>query len=356
MVQKQIADAPTPLRVHREGLPAWCETILQRALAKSPADRFQTAEEFREILRKATGMVTTEPANAFAISIEDTQIVTAPAALEHFGPTHVMGALARSGKGATITIPRRPRSRLTITLAAVLASGVVMALALVALGRPGSRAPASTASPAPAVPAPATATAPSSTPETPAATPAAPAPTTATSSTPEAPAPGPATAAPAKAAPSPSATPAKGPRNTAAPPFFFEARALALDGDRQREFKSETTLDDGKITIWSNNEGELRGLLYTVPYNDVLSISYTRGRDPLWNGPDGPTVVARGGGRVFGPRTSSIVRDWLALRITKEPAQFVVLRFDDELRARRAIAALEERTGRRAQLVAEPHE
>ena len=148
MVQKQIADAPTPLRVHREGLPAWCETILQRALAKSPADRFQTAEEFREILRKATGMVTTEATNAFAISIEDTQIMAAPAALEHFGPTHVMGALARSGKGATITIPRNPPSRLTITLAAVLASGAVMALALVALGRPGSSAPASTASPA----------------------------------------------------------------------------------------------------------------------------------------------------------------------------------------------------------------
>src|SRR3954469_18380331 len=32
MVQKQISEAPTPLRVYRDSLPEWCETILQRAL------------------------------------------------------------------------------------------------------------------------------------------------------------------------------------------------------------------------------------------------------------------------------------------------------------------------------------
>ena len=73
MVQKQISDAPTPLGVHREGLPDWCEPILQRALAKSPADRFQTAEEFRDTLGKATGMVIMELPTAFSISIEDTE-------------------------------------------------------------------------------------------------------------------------------------------------------------------------------------------------------------------------------------------------------------------------------------------
>jgi serine/threonine-protein kinase len=45
MVQKQISDAPTPLRLYRDGLPDWCEGLLHRALAKSPVDRFQTAEE-----------------------------------------------------------------------------------------------------------------------------------------------------------------------------------------------------------------------------------------------------------------------------------------------------------------------
>jgi hypothetical protein len=33
--------APVALDWHRKGLPDWCGTILQRALAKSPADRFK---------------------------------------------------------------------------------------------------------------------------------------------------------------------------------------------------------------------------------------------------------------------------------------------------------------------------
>jgi hypothetical protein len=132
----------------------------------------------------------------------------------------------------------------------------------------------------------------------------------------------------------------------------FEAKALVRDfGDRQRERKSQVTLRDGKISVRADDDDQ--DLLYTVPYDEVLSISYTRGRDPLWNAPAGPTRVARAGGRVFGALGISLVRDWVSLRTTKAKGEFVVLRFDDELRARRAITALEDRTGRRAQLVAE---
>src|SRR5205085_2733886 len=98
MVQKQISDTPTPLSAHREGLPAWCEAILQRALAKSPADRFQTAEEFRDALSAATGMVMTDLAAAFSISIEEVEVTpAAPSApLEHFGPTPTLRALTHA--------------------------------------------------------------------------------------------------------------------------------------------------------------------------------------------------------------------------------------------------------------------
>src|SRR4029434_1189151 len=41
MVQKQISDMPTPARLHRADLPAWAVSIVDRALAKSPADRYQ---------------------------------------------------------------------------------------------------------------------------------------------------------------------------------------------------------------------------------------------------------------------------------------------------------------------------
>jgi serine/threonine-protein kinase len=50
MVQKQISEPPTPIISFRPELPAWCATIVDRALSKSPSDRFQSAEEFRMAL------------------------------------------------------------------------------------------------------------------------------------------------------------------------------------------------------------------------------------------------------------------------------------------------------------------
>ncbi len=50
MVQMQISEPPTPVVAFRPDLPEWCTTILDRALAKSPSDRFQSAEEFRAAL------------------------------------------------------------------------------------------------------------------------------------------------------------------------------------------------------------------------------------------------------------------------------------------------------------------
>jgi serine/threonine-protein kinase len=59
MLQRQIAVLPTPLRGHRNDLPDWCETIVQRALAKSPSERFQTAGDFRKALGSAAGLAAT---------------------------------------------------------------------------------------------------------------------------------------------------------------------------------------------------------------------------------------------------------------------------------------------------------
>jgi serine/threonine-protein kinase len=53
MVQMQISEAPTPIATFRPDLPVWCTAIVDRALAKSPSDRFQSADEFRAALRSA---------------------------------------------------------------------------------------------------------------------------------------------------------------------------------------------------------------------------------------------------------------------------------------------------------------
>jgi serine/threonine-protein kinase len=69
MLQRQIRDNPTPLHVHRPTLPDWCDQIVQRALAKTPADRFQSAEEFRDALSRATGPLSVADfARTFAIA------------------------------------------------------------------------------------------------------------------------------------------------------------------------------------------------------------------------------------------------------------------------------------------------
>jgi serine/threonine-protein kinase len=53
MVQMQISEPPTPMVTFKPDLPPWCSAIVDRALAKSPADRFQSAEEFRSALLAA---------------------------------------------------------------------------------------------------------------------------------------------------------------------------------------------------------------------------------------------------------------------------------------------------------------
>jgi serine/threonine protein kinase len=53
MVQMQISEAPAPILSFKPDLPAWCNGVIERALAKSAADRFQSAEEFRSTLLAA---------------------------------------------------------------------------------------------------------------------------------------------------------------------------------------------------------------------------------------------------------------------------------------------------------------
>jgi serine/threonine-protein kinase len=72
MLQKQVSEAPTPVRTHRPDLPDWCDSVVQRALAKAPEDRFQTAEEFRAAVGHAIGLrPALDLAKALAVSAAD---------------------------------------------------------------------------------------------------------------------------------------------------------------------------------------------------------------------------------------------------------------------------------------------
>jgi hypothetical protein len=125
----------------------------------------------------------------------------------------------------------------------------------------------------------------------------------------------------------------------------FDAKAFVVDGERVRELDAQVVLADRRITVTAN--GQVNPL-HDVTYQSVISISYSRGRDPLWNSPDGPAPVARAGGGALGIFRGE--RHWLSLHTSD---RLLVIRVANAEQAKRAIAALQERTGKATTLVTE---
>ena len=360
MLQRQIRDTPTPMHVHRPSLPDWCDQIVQRALAKTPADRFQSAEEFRDALSRAVGpLPVADLAKSFATG-KDGPSPAVPGPTDtidlsrHDAPVSPAPAVA----AAPVTVSR---TRSTWAPAMVAAATVIGALTIgyVLLQREtteASEAPDTVAA-APSAPvseigpsAPAGAEPIVDGPPSPpaesivaAATPAAPHPALAISAKkpkaeewPAEERPAPVAAAPAPAAVVPEAS------------LVFETKAFV--GTRKpREQGAQLVLGDGKITIIPQSDPTTR--LCSIPYGRIISISVSRSRDPLWNSPQGPAPVARAGGTLskFG---ISVSREWISLR-TSTDEQFVSMRFDEVI-IKRVLLALEERTGHKPEVVATP--
>jgi serine/threonine-protein kinase len=339
MLQRQILEMPMSLRAHRPELPEWVDTIVQRSLAKSPADRFQTAEEFREALAAAAGSFATvdiaktlavaEPPDALE-SREDTAThtlvlppVDSSIAPRRFEFTWLHGALVV----------------LTLTAAA---------LAVIALRQPAVEPIIVTVperATAPTLPAPDAARRVGADPVVPAV--AAAQRRTSTTKTPARRQP---EAPPLAARPVSAAMPVPPPPPPAAP-LMFEAKALVGSKGKYKERDAQMALADGRITVTTDDDK--RDELYSVPYESVLSIAYSRGRDPMWKSPQGPAPVARAGG-TLGRMGIFVGREWISMR-TNTRHQFVALRFDDVL-VKRVLLALEERTGRTPQFIEERKE
>jgi serine/threonine-protein kinase len=337
MLQRQILEAPLPLDAHRSGLPEWCDGIVRRALAKSPAERFQTAEEFREALSRAAGLLTAPDLKPIPGSANDS-VANAPAT-----DTILMSR-------PDVHLPAPP-ARFTWAHAAL----AVLGPTAVVLGYLAFR-PVNAVPPAPAATAPAVAPVPEAkmpaAPREPVVAPPDPAPAKPAV---ERVAARPVARPPVTRRPAPKppeeAGPPGGPVASppyAAAPLLFEAKALVGSKGKYKERDAQLALADGHITVTTDDEQ--RDQLYSIPFGSVLSITYSRGRDPLWNSPQGPAPVARAGG-TLGRMGIFVGREWIALR-TSTNHQFVALRFDDVL-VKRVLVALEERTGRAPQFIAE---
>ena len=358
MVQKQIADAPAPLRVHREGLPRSCEDIVQRALAKASAERFQTAEEFRRALHTRPGTVVTEPTAALLVASAE---------------PNAAAAMAREARESRTTAVLRKRRRPFIGwMPAMSAAGAMALIGLVAWSHV-ALAPALTSDDIP-VARPVVKTTPAEPEMRPAPVPKSPPPsqlTRASVAPPTKPLPNATVAPTAKVAPPATAEPptptvsepapaiAKAPAPVPAPPvpikpagnafprpFVFEARALIIEGDRQRERECQVVLADGRISVRAVDGDDV---LRVVPYDRVMAIGYSRGRDPLWKTSAGPMRIGRASGGVL--RLFRGDRYWLAIRTPDTDEPFVVFRLDNDADARRAMTAIEQRTGRRTQVI-----
>ncbi len=368
LMQKQISDTAPPLAAFREGLPDWCEPIVSRAMAKAPADRFQTAAEFSAALRSAgavmrqpVGVARADPVStAAAVERRDTRTHVLPTPSTVLTP---IGAGARTiVKGGTIALPAQAQrvARRDWRPIAVMAGSVIVALLVVwrfaggslqttGASRLAERAtvpPVQTATPAPVPPAPIVRETPRPPPASTARISALPQPPPVPSfASPAARADLPASPPSAGAAPAPAPAPDKSAGKPIATPVVFEAWLLAPAGGGPRERDCRVVLADGKIHVQAADNS---AALFAVSYDDVLSISYSRGRDPLWNAPGGPEPVARAGGGALGIFRGT--RHWLSLRTTNPKNRFLVLRLGNDEQAKRAIKLLEERTGRRSQL------
>jgi serine/threonine-protein kinase len=386
MLQRQIRDTPIPLCAHRGGLPEWCEAIAQRALAKVQADRFQSAEEFREALSRATGpLATADLAKTFAVSgreaLVPTPAITATLDLSQERPAVSPAAPVVADRPAAP--PSKSRNFWAHAAAAVVAIGIAVVPYLMSRGDATQAAvdPADAAVvPTAQEPVPEPARPPAETvvaqppPDSVRTVAAAPPPVMETApvvsappATPRrevnrvpvaesAPPPPPPVESVAPVAPVEILDPPPVERRVTRPAIesdpilVFETRAL-VGTRKSKEQGAQLLMGDGKITIIPTNDPA--SPLCSFPYGRVLAISVSRGRDPLWNSPQGPAPVARAGGTLsrLGIQVS---RDWIALRTSTEE-QFVSMRFD-EVVLKRVLLALEERTGHAPRFLELPKE
>jgi serine/threonine-protein kinase len=416
MAQKQLTEHPTPLGQHQAGLPEWCDVVLRRALAKSPDDRFQTAEEFRQALARAVPAAVEEvgdatwfgqleattpprpvPAGAAGAAATPQRLPTGAWAGQEPGPapvaaaqpdtvapatrsTPVVGTAAPSPTGDTTIVVRGRHLAVGAALLALLALSVA-ALAVVVLRRPPgvshstavSSGPASagaaatpaaasasdaaspavgaSAAPPAAVPASpsavATAPPPPAAPARPAsAVPPGPDPARATRMPPAGVGPVTSTSEPAGRTAAPAGRgPAAAPSAPALPSLMLDARTLIAEGGRARERRVRLALADDQVILSPEEGGDP---LQAVPYASIMSVSYSKGRNPLWRSPGGPVPVLQAEGGALGVFRGE--RHWLSMR-TRE--RFVVVRVEGR-DADRAIALLEARTGRAVDRVSGP--
>jgi eukaryotic-like serine/threonine-protein kinase len=381
IAHKQVTDLPTPLNVVRPNLPVWCDAVLARALAKDPADRFQTAQEFRAALLESAKFTSLEDvatmtmATPRAVMVDPTggRAVTPPwasTAVRQVATAPVTAPTpAGSPTGTTLVISSKQMFTAVGT--------VVLVLILVGVGAVIAIRRGQTPAASPSTPPTSTAQLPvadsrsANAPKEEAARPAAPAPPAEvpTSSPVVGPAskvkadpataargvgtakardaggsapprvkpadlPAPTGAAKAEASNTP---PASSPTPASVMPAvrFDKLKLLIVDGDKAHEEDAELQFADGQIVIYAPD----KRVVAAMPYAAVHVSSVSRSKQPRWRQPSGALVQANVSGGPLGFIKSD--RTWIGIATQKNAYVFRV----DESRSEQLSATITERTG-----------
>jgi serine/threonine protein kinase len=336
MIQSQLNDRPTLARDVRGDLPDWLDAVLMRSLAKRPADRYQSADEFRRAL-DSHGALDPAPLP------DDLTIATpsSPYALRTLGARQAGSITPPAAPNPTTTLVLN-RSHLAVAggFAAMLLA-VVGLLAWVALRRPAATPVQVMTMSAPAsVPAPAIATPVAEPPPPPVVTAEAPLPKVArtlpappsppAAETPSTPPRIPATL-PASEVLAPAGrggrglhgeAPTRPPDSPFQPIVVRDLRAVAVSNGRSsRVVDAIVAFSEQSITASDSHNGST---VKTFAYSAVTHATVSRSRKP--RGAGGAFVETPGGipeGNIFsrGPRlwvTLETADDRLVLRLDPE--------------------------------------
>jgi hypothetical protein len=357
MVHKQVYDPPTPARQFRADLPLACQEMLTRAMAKAPADRYQTAEEFRDALAALNGAGATDSTATRVMPTPErspdldltlpmpTPIVMAQPTMAPPSAAVAVPAQIAPAPAAPKPAPSAPPPGTRRALVAAIGILLFAGAATVAIVMSRAKGPAPDPDTAVRGGAPA---APAAT--TPAAEPAAANPSPALT-----------VAAPIAAPPASATAPAALPPKAATPRRTEPVAARAASSTRSAAPAVRAGLpivtfgnirllvsSDGKVT---DREATLRfgadGLqvvdgtrtIHSTAYQDIIGLFHSHSREPRWATPGGVSApVAKAGGKFSFLKGTP---DWITVR-TKD--LFIPLRVQgDDLD--RVIGALEARTG-----------
>jgi eukaryotic-like serine/threonine-protein kinase len=363
MAHSQVQDPPTPVRLSREGLPAWIEQVIGRALAKRPEERFQTAQAFADAIRTGAAGVPLD------LGAPPLATLAVPATLDDDLATGILPQATLSPRpepvlpdDAGAPAPSAPASSRTLRRAAALAGLLVVVAAAAAMWHRASPA-AQPPAPVEAAGSPAAAPQASGDVPQPPEPPAAPAPQAQVS--PSASASGsvaPATGARSIDALHPPDAAARPPVPTAVPPTpasaaagapgagdrtarpatndpllaFGDVKLLTVDGHEGREQDVVLNLAGGQLSVVPKKGG---AALQVLPYAQIARVTYVNGRKPQWHpaAASPPSDLDVPGGFLG---MGGGARQWLTLQTR---TTYVILRLHNN--QREILQAIESRAG-----------